>query len=425
MNLNILFFLLFLYSSIFSQTHITVLHTNNLNGTLENCICPDHPFGSVEKIKPLLDKIRKQEKNVLLFDAGDMLSPFADKNKDITMLEVLPLLKYDAITVGDQDFLHGMNFFTNNFIKNKFPIISANIDIKSAPYVIKKISGIRVGVIGVTSSKAFNFFPEENRGEIKVHDIYKNIDKYLDEIKNKADIIILLSHSGLDEDKKTAKIFPQIDLIVGGHSQNALKEGVKVGKTLIVQAGSDGYFLGRVDMSLDKNKKISYISSQLIPIGIELKNDKQIVAIIKKYDFGFIQKAVEKQKLIKPITGSFLTVAPENCGECHKKEFSAWKKSAHARSWQSLKNKKKTKSLKCISCHVSGFGKKDGFINVNITSDMKNVSCTDCHYTQTDHLRKKNKKTVKTISEKTCIRCHDNENDADFDYKKALSRIKH
>jgi 2',3'-cyclic-nucleotide 2'-phosphodiesterase (5'-nucleotidase family) len=423
---NKLFFtLLIFYSFLSAQTKITILHTNNLNSTLENCICPDHPFGSIEKIKPLVDEIRKKEKNVLLLDAGDILSPFGDKHKDKTMLEALPYLKYDVITAGDQDFLNGMDFFKKSFIKNKFPLISSNLSIGVPPYVVKKFGKIRLGIIGITSPIAFNFFPEDRRGEITVDDADKNIEKALKALKGKADIIILLSHSGLDEDKKFAAKYPEINLIVGGHSQNVLKEGERVCNTLITQAGGDGYYLGRIDISVDTDRKISQISARLIPIGIELKNDAQIVSIIKKYDFSFIQKAVKSQKLVKPIAESYFVGESENCKKCHSKEYAAWQKSAHARSWQSLVNDKKTKSMKCVSCHVSGFGRQEGFINENITPEMKNVSCTDCHYTASTHFTNKNKKTVKKIDQATCIRCHDKENDAGFNYKEALLRIKH
>ena len=425
MNNRVLFILLIFYSLLSAQTKITILHTNNLNSTLENCICPDHPFGSIEKIKPLVDKIRNKEKNVLLLDAGDILSPFGDTHKDKTMLSALPYLKYDAITVGDQDFLNGMTFFKNNFIKKNYPLISANLSINAPPYIVKEFSKVKIGIIGITAPTAFNFFPEDKRNEIAVGDVDKNIEKALDELRSKTDIIILLSHSGLDEDKKIAAKYPEINLIVGGHSQNVLKDGEKIGNTLIAQAGGDGYYLGRVDIIVNRNRKISGMSARLIPIGIELKNDAQIASIVKKYDFSFIEKAVKSQKLIKPIARSYYIGEAERCKKCHTKEYAAWEKSAHARSWQSLVNDKKTKSLKCVSCHVSGFGRLEGFINVNITPAMKNVSCTDCHYTAENHFKKKDKNSVQKINRNTCIRCHDKENDTEFNFKEALLQVKH
>ncbi len=425
MKYRTIFVLLLFYSLLFSQKHIIILHTNNLNSTLENCICPDHPFGSIEKIKPIVDEIRKNEKNVLLLDAGDVLSPFGDKKKDITMLEALPHLKYDIMTPGDQDFLNGIDFFKSYFLNKHFPVISANLSINAPPYVIKKMGNFKIGVVGITSEKAFNFFPEDKRGQISVADVDKGMEKVLNELKGKTDMLVLLSHSGLDEDKKLAVKFPSVDLIIGGHSQNALKEGLKAGNTMIVQAGSDGYYLGRVDIVLNNSNKISQIKASLIPIGIELKNDPLIVNIIKKYDYTFIHKAVTAQKLKTPVDKQYFIGDAQNCESCHLKQYKAWQQSPHARSWQSLAEDKKTKSLKCLSCHVSGFGREEGFINENITANMKNVSCVDCHYTSPEHMKKKSRDTVKKISQETCTVCHDKENDADFNFEKALLRVKH
>jgi hypothetical protein len=81
--------------------------------------------------------------------------------------------------------------------------------------------------------------------------------------------------------------------------------------------------------------------------------------------------------------------------------------------------------MRCVSCHVSGFGRSSGFINENITAEMKNVSCVDCHRTKIEHLKKKNSETVAKVTEKTCIRCHDDKNDAGFNFKKSCLRIVH
>ena len=423
--LRSLIILFLFYFAVFAQEKIVILHTNNLNATLENCICPDHPFGSIEKIKPLVDKIRLEEKNVLFVDTGDMLSAFADLHKDKTMISALSYLNYDAVTVGDQEFIHGLEFFESVFLKKGFPVVSANLSEKSPSYLIKKFGSVKIGIIGITSPDAFKFFPEDKLAGITIGDLYNTLNKVLNEIVSKVDMVVLLSHSGLDEDKKIAEKYPQINLIIGGHSQNTLKQGEKVNNTLITQAGGDGYYLGRIDISLNKSKSIESMNAHLITVGIELKNDEKIVEIIKKFDYSFIEKAVSKHKFLQPVPESYIINDEKKCIDCHEKEYESWKKSAHAHSWQSLVNEKKTKSMACISCHVSGFGRLDGFINENITHNLKNVTCVECHYTELSHLTMKTKKTVKKIEEKNCIRCHDKENDADFNFKEAVSRIRH
>ena len=95
----------------------------------------------------------------------------------------------------------------------------------------------------------------------------ETVRKYIPEVKKQADIIVVNSHLGLKEDEKLAQEVKGIDVIVGGHSHSELKDGKKVGDTIIVQAGTKGEVLGKLDLEVDpKTKKINGYKAQLIPV---------------------------------------------------------------------------------------------------------------------------------------------------------------
>ena len=420
-----LFFLMLV--SVYGQTTITLLHTNNSNGTLENCLCADHPLGSIEKIKPIVDSIRSQNGNVLFIDTGDFFSAFGDQNKDKFALEALKLMDYNLLVPGDQEFSSGIDFFRQNIFKQSLPYISANVRIAGLSnltgYKVLEFDGIRILFISITHPDVFKFYDQSIIKDVQVSDPAIRIKEILN--KTETDYVTLLSHSGLKQDILFAENFPEIGLIIGGHSQDVLKEAHNVNQTHIIQAGSDGYYLGKSELQFGKNKKLESFSSQLIPLSLDLPNDPQITRLAKKWDFQFISNYFKKETQWFPLDKKYLVTDANTCAECHPKQFKSWKNGPHANSWQSIVQKKKIKSLKCISCHVSGFGRIDGFINENLTPEYKLVNCTDCHLTNLRHLKDESSASVQKVDADVCKRCHDEQNDPNFNIEMYKGRVVH
>lgn len=427
-SLTLLFaFLLFVSIPVLpAQTTLTILHTNNINGTLENCLCANHPLGSIEKIKPQVDSIRSGNPNVLFVDAGDFFSAFGNAQKDRVSAEALRLLSYDLLAPGDQEFSNGVAFFRDEIYRADLPYVSLNLQIEGADAFAKfkkiHIGGLDVLITSVINPDVFRFYDKAAVADIHVEEPFKALRLFLS--RHSADFIILLSHMGLDLDKKIARDFPSVNLIIGGHSQDALKETLRVNQTYIVQAGSDGYYLGKTEVRFSK-KKVTGIASRLLPMFIHLKNDTEIATLARAYDFGFIENSFKHHKLPRPISASYLVRSAKRCAECHPKQFDKWKNGPHARAWESIRNKKKTKSAQCAACHVSGFGRPDGFINENLTPGLRAVTCSECHRTQPEHLQKKTRETVRKTDASVCRRCHDAQNDPEFNYPAAKRRIRH
>ncbi len=276
---------------------ITILYSNSSNNYLEDCKCPSNPYGGIVRRATLIKQIKAKNENVLLFDTGDMLSAYDEKLKSGYMIKSYEYLKYDGICIGDQEFTSGIDFFQEKI--QKLPIVLANFQLCKSnmcyligdPFEIFKIKDIKVGVIGVISKNAFKYYSKDIVKQIKIDDPLKTIKHYLKLLKSKCEINILLSHSGLDEDKKLARQIQGIDLIIGGHSQNLIKEKMAENNTLIVQAGKNGEHLGEVVIYYDKGKsRIIDIKNKLIPLGKKIEDDAYIRMLIEEYT----QKEMEK-----------------------------------------------------------------------------------------------------------------------------------
>lgn len=427
---NFIFFLLstFICLQLFAQKQLVIFHTNNINGKLENCLCDEQPFGALEKISYIIKKERAKKTPMLVVDAGDFFSPFEGKRKNNLLLEALKILKFDAQSVGDQEFALGPGFFTEQILKTDAPYICANLTIDgksivSADKIITR-DNIRIAITSVMVEKAFKFYPEASILGIGVSNPEKALDNWLIKTKKKADIHILLSHLGFDDDKKMAAKYPEIDLIISGHTQEVVKDPVKIGNTYLFEAGSDGYYLGNISLSFNKNKKIQSLNYQLIPMALELPNDPEISKLATNYDFYYIEKSLARLGTFPILDDKYIVSDVSACAGCHQKEVKLWEKTAHYKSINKIEEKKKSKVHKCVSCHVSGYGRIDGFVNVNLTKNLGSVNCTECHYTSKEHLKSKDKKSVSKITSSTCVRCHDKENDPDFNFEKSLTIVK-
>jgi len=258
---------------------LTILHTNNNNGYIKMCDCSDHPMGGLDRRKYYFDQVRHSSPYSLTLDAGDFLDAFGfSKSQDKMVIRLYEQLGYDAVTVGDQEWVNGADFFNSHIIVSKLPLVSSTVKEKKteetriAPYVIKNIGGVRIGITGFLPAASFAYFPKGRKLETQIENEIEKLKKHLDLLAGKSDMIVLLSQAGYTEDFDLAKSFPIIDVIIGAHSQQEITEKTRVGKTIIVQAGGNGILVGKLDLKI-VGKKIIDFENALIPMDQSMPQD--------------------------------------------------------------------------------------------------------------------------------------------------------
>lgn len=279
---------------------ITILHTNDIHGQTD-----PHTDKKSNEEKGGLDYLgsviraekAKDPDGTLLLDAGDISTGGAvsDYFKALPIVDAMNELGYDAMTVGNHEFDSGRKALVEIANRAKFPILSANLvdngqgeKINAKPYVMKYVEGIKVGILGLTTSESFSMLTKEDAEEIRFLSVADTAKKEISKMKGEgADLIVVLSHLGIEDDKKLANSFKGIDVIVGGHSHTETAKPVKIGDTIIVQAGTQGDNLGKIDLHIahDKNgAKILGADYKLIPINSgSIKPDRGVTDIVKKY----------------------------------------------------------------------------------------------------------------------------------------------
>jgi 2',3'-cyclic-nucleotide 2'-phosphodiesterase (5'-nucleotidase family) len=206
---------------------------------------------------------------VLLLDAGTSILGGWERDyesKAQMMVEAMNRMDYDALTVGEGELRMGSETLLRIMALADFPFLSANLTLGEGgpslvqPYTLLQLDGHRVGIIGVTAPEDTDIHQLEE-GEVGVLDPIESVRRQMNAVKDQAEVIIVLSHLGLEMDQKLAQQVKGIALIVGGGSSDNLEEPIRneATGTVIVQAGNRGEWLGIIDLELDqRGRTVSY-----------------------------------------------------------------------------------------------------------------------------------------------------------------------
>jgi len=271
------------FTAFSKATQITILHTNDVHSHIEP-FGPDDGRnanrGGVARRAAIIDQIRKENPNTLLFDAGDIFqgTPYFNYYGGELEFKLMSKLKYDASTIGNHDFDNGIDGLYAQLPHAQFDFLSANYDFKNTildthvkPYKIFEKSGIKIGVFGL-GIELEGLVDKNHYKETKYLnpvEIVQDMSRILKE-NEQCDLVICLSHLGYNYPNRPDKISDltlaaqtkNIDLIIGGHTHTFLPKptvtkNVEGKNVLVNQVGCYGLILGRVDFyfDTDKNKK--------------------------------------------------------------------------------------------------------------------------------------------------------------------------
>jgi 5'-nucleotidase len=261
-----------------SSKKITILHTNDVHSHID-------PFGSddgrnanqggVARRYTLIESIRKENPNTLLFDAGDIFqgTPYFNYYGGELEFKLMSMLKYDAATIGNHDFDNGIDGLYAQLPHAEFEFISTNYDFSNTvmdthvkPYKIFLVDGVKIGVfgLGIKLDGLVNKIMYKETVYLDPIETAQEITRVLKE-NEQCDLIICLSHLGYNynsekvSDLKLAKATKNIDLIIGGHTHTFLPKPTIVKNSdnkdvLVNQVGCYGINLGRIDFYFDSDK---------------------------------------------------------------------------------------------------------------------------------------------------------------------------
>ncbi len=221
---------------------VKIIYTGDLHGNVEK----------MQYISTVVKGLRGDSHDTLLLDSGDWSkgSPINDKFAGKPMADIMDYLRYDALALGEEDLSWGIRGLKKLAAASGIPFLCCNLKGEPAPafikpFVIKDLVNIRVAVVGVSPVVKL---PERHFTMLEPEQALKAV---LAEVqKEDPAITVLLSHLGIESDRKLAALFPNLALIIGGHSHIRTEKPEKVGPVLIVHSGAHGDYVGSLELDI-------------------------------------------------------------------------------------------------------------------------------------------------------------------------------
>ena len=273
------------------ETLITILHTNDTHSQIDPLPENDRQNpgkGGVARRATLVKRIRKENPNTLLVDAGDQFqgTPYFNFFRGEVEYKAMSMIGYDVVTLGNHEFDNGVDALAAAMKFAKFDFVSANYDVRGTPlearvkpYVVRVIGGVRVGLFGMGVSPQNLITPENFKG-VKFIDPVKAAKETVRTLRQRerCTLVIAMSHLGYFAnpregdlgDSQVAERVDGIDFIASGHTHTFMKSPVITktpnGKnTIIFQVGKSGIYVGRVDLKL-RGGKLKAFAAKLLDL---------------------------------------------------------------------------------------------------------------------------------------------------------------
>ena len=306
----------------FAENRLSIIHTNDLHSHIlgfspngdysPESVNDDETIGGWARISTVMKEIRASKNNpVVTVDAGDysMGSLFHTITREAAIeLMLMDAMGFDATTFGNHEFDFGPEALGQSlgsaFKHGRYPVIVASntqcseespaddelekyfINGMVKEYYVQEKGGIKIGYFGLTGVDAIKVSPFLK--PLTFSDQIETSKKMVSVLREEenVDVVICLSHGGLNEDPKLsedqvlAKSVPGIDVIISAHTHDLLQQPIIEGDTIIVQVGEYGKYIGLIDLIIDDDKNISLENYELTKIDDSIPGDPEISNLI-------------------------------------------------------------------------------------------------------------------------------------------------
>jgi Cytochrome c554 and c-prime len=390
-------------------------------------------------------------------DAGDLFFPSSETPETLkeqskiqarALARALKTTGLKVLVPGEKDFSIGVPFFKELLKLSGARGIAANLEWRpsrksswrpllqpSAQFNLseKGQPKSRVAVLGLIGT-SLNL-PEN----LRASDPIAAARKWVRELKKNADVVIALTHQGLEEDRKLARAVPGFDHIIGGHTQSFLQKPVLEGRTQIHQSSFRNQHVGLITLMDGAKSELVELGSDLDPGPEEASKVRVIVeemrAAISEANLA-ARRGINDSSQTSTRLQTFV-----QCAECHSKQFDFWRKTPHASAFEVLVHAKADTNKECLACHTVGLGSKMGYSEISelvewqenekpmelapLLKQMRDarsvegslevgrkarrihasVQCENCHTAVGDHPFGMESKVL-PVEQKTCLGCH-------------------
>jgi hypothetical protein len=405
---------------------IRIIYSGNTLGELKPCGCAkEEDQGGIERRMDYLNRVRAGSKNILLLDTGDNFKEPTrqGKVKAKFLMQAMMKMQYDAVLLGDHDFVYG-----NSFLKEQqgIPWIMSNIDLDPLAKVRVKSfgNGLTAAMIAVVDP---DLLYGSRHAQAKIISAQEAVQSQLRQLHGETppDLVVLLTH--MEREKALTFLDVEgVDVIVNGHIEKDtdLIDMLPVHKNgrIFVQPGPRGQKMGELTVTLGPQGEKSF-DQKMVPLGSKIALEPEMVKLYDEYNkevedifFASLSKRKSKNKKV------FAT--EKACKTCHPEIHQTWERSRHGHAYKTLRKINKAFDPECLVCHVVGWSETGGFVSEIDTPDLMNVQCEVCHGPALKHT-KAPATGFGQNAKQACKKCHVKNHSPRFNFDKYWDTIKH
>lgn len=439
---------------------LTFVYSSDLQGELEPCGCtPESDYGGILRRAAVLKQLRQQSPDLLLISAGGLLDieSSTQKIKNTYLLKAFANLNYDALNLQWRDLAFGPSFLSIEGLKNesleneKIPWLSSN-----APYSDTVVSDKAV------SDKVFSKSIKVQRGgqQIQFWGLLNPAGASLDHYRLQAQqklaklqskntqvksvrkpIKVLMlgeamaNYSGDQAPEDWLAAFNiHFDIVIEPTDQPEFAEPRWLGKTLILGPGHRGMRLGLLNLSVSYEptgiKTLEVVDHQVIPLDnqVQVEDAADWLRWYESYNEAVKLDFEQEIALMKTRRqGESPLASAKACKTCHAKAYDQWQSSKHSSALSVLKKKHKAFDPECLQCHVVGLGEEGGYLSEELTPELANVQCENCHGARRDHIKNPTQFKGSMIEDpkSICLECHNATHSPNFEFERYWPHVEH
>jgi hypothetical protein len=355
----------------------------------------------------------------------------------------MEMLAYDAANLGGRETAIPANELLEIISGHLIPFVSANVlsattgEPVTYPYIVLERSGLRIGVTGVARREAVS--PGDG---LRVEEPANALLRWLPEVKEQSELVICLAALDADGIRSLAQRFYEVDLFLGGDVTASQGQPEKTSKSLAAWVGDKGKYIGELTLAVTAPHEIEAATGRVTELDDTFPDSPLMMPAVEDY-----LAYLEENLLARFASDEHLEViggdpeaadryaGSDSCGNagCHPAAVRIWEERAHARALASLEKTEDQFDTGCLPCHVTGFGARDGFEDVETTLHLGNVQCEACHGRARNHVLQMTEgadpeeypSNFRAITPTSCRKCHDRANSPEFAFVQYWGKIEH
>jgi len=392
-----------------------------------------------------------------------------NESKSHFVARMMGWMGYDAVAVGNMDLGFGLEQLVSDVESHRLNLTCANLmprgersrvgaDTPSSrgamaaaahhgtvfpPYLIVEKEGVRVGFVGLIAPNtvvraAAGTSPGGSVAPVEavtwtITDPLEAAASVIPEVREKCDVLVVLAHMDARDIGTLVAEEPGIDLVVGGHDSRTVATGQPghIGDTYMVKATARGQNVGVAVLELAQGGGIAELKNRIHFLDDSYDDDEEVVVMLDAFD----KENRKQQKLLYAkeqlrSSGGGDASSPTylglgTCLTCHLDAFEVYRGTAHARAFETLSTQFVHRDTNCVGCHVTGYLEAGGFSGIRARGariDLIDVQCEACHGPGSQHNRDG---SYLELAARSCVQCHTENEDPDFDFKRDWQKIEH